>query len=310
MEKTLKILTTEKNIRKFQAVCVRMQYMNTKKICNNCPRHCSVDRAFTLGFCNEYDNISIAKIIDNFNWEEPCLTGNKGACAIFFSGCNLKCSYCQNFEISCGQKGKSYTTNQFANLLEEKEKFNSYIDLITPTHFSDKIIEALKMYRPKIPIIYNTSGYEDEEVIKKLSSFVDIFLFDLKYADDFVGRKYSKCNDYFTKASKALKMACELKPDKYEKENLVQGVIIRHLVLPDEIENSLKVLDFIKANFPKRKISIMSQFTPNGQGEPQRKLKPIEYKIVISHMEKLELSNGYIQDFVSANDCFIPNFKK
>ena len=277
-----------------------------EEICEICPRHCKINRKKNVGFCNEFNKIRISKIIDHFKWEEPCLTDEKGVCAIFFSGCNLKCDYCQNYEISCGQVGKEYSAEEFANLLREKEKDNSYFDFITPTHFSNEILSAFKIYRPKIPVIWNSSSYEEVEILKKLDEFVDIYLLDLKYADNFVGRKYSNCHDYFDKASKVLDF-CAQKKDVFKDNLLRQGLIIRHLVLPNEIDNSLKVIDYIAKNFPDRIVSVMSQFTPTPKSSIKRKLTPLEYKIVQKHALN-KLTKGYFQDFDSAEDSFIPKF--
>lgn len=277
-----------------------------EEICEICPRHCKINRKKNVGFCNEFNKIRISKIIDHFKWEEPCLTDEKGVCAIFFSGCNLKCDYCQNYEISCGQVGKEYSAEEFANLLREKEKDNSYFDFITPTHFSNEILSAFKIYRPKIPVIWNSSSYEEVEILKKLDEFVDIYLLDLKYADNFVGRKYSNCHDYFDKASKVLDF-CAQKKDVFKDNLLRQGLIIRHLVLPNEIDNSLKVIDHIAENFPDRIVSVMSQFTPTAKSSIKRKLTPLEYKIVQKHALN-KLTKGYFQDFDSAEDSFIPKF--
>lgn len=277
-----------------------------EEICEICPRHCKINRKKNVGFCNEFNKIRISKIIDHFKWEEPCLTDEKGVCAIFFSGCNLKCDYCQNYEISCGQVGKEYSAEEFANLLREKEKDNSYFDFITPTHFSNEILSAFKIYRPKIPVIWNSSSYEEVEILKKLNEFVDIYLLDLKYADNFVGRKYSNCHDYFDKASKVLDF-CAQKKDVFKDNLLRQGLIIRHLVLPNEIDNSLKVIDYIAKNFPDRIVSVMSQFTPTPKSSIKRKLTPLEYKIVQKRALN-KLTKGYFQDFDSAEDSFIPKF--
>ena len=268
--------------------------------------HCKINRKKNVGFCNEFNKIRISKIIDHFKWEEPCLNDEKGVCAIFFSGCNLKCDYCQNYEISCGQVGKEYSAEEFANLLREKEKDNSYFDFITPTHFSNEILSAFKIYRPKIPVIWNSSSYEEVEILKKLDEFVDIYLLDFKYADNFVGRKYSNCHDYFDKASKVLDF-CAQKKDVFKDNLLRQGLIIRHLVLPNEIDNSLKVIDYIAKNFPDRIVSVMSQFTPTPKSSIKRKLTPLEYKIVQKHALN-KLTKGYFQDFDSAEDSFIPKF--
>lgn len=276
--------------------------------CKVCPRQCNINRKTNIGFCNELKSIRIAKIIRNFQWEEPCVTGEKGSFAIFFSGCNLKCDYCQNHEISRGNVGKTYTIDEFCALIEENQDSHSSIDLITPTHFSDELTEAFKKIKKKIPIIWNTNSYETIENIKKVSRFVDVFLADLKYADDKIGEKFSQCNNYFSVSKDAISEMCKLKPTTYIKDFMTQGIIIRHLVLPGYIQNSIKVLDIIKDYFPNQKISLMSQFTPNGFSSINRKLKPIEYKTVVSHLNKLGLTNGYIQDFDSADECFVPKF--
>lgn len=282
-----------------------------KELCNKCctcPRNCSINRLQQSGFCREGEKIRIAKIIKNFEWEEPCITGEKGALAIFFSGCNLRCDYCQNFEISRGGVGREYTIDEFVELIEENQDPHSCIDLITPTHFSKQIAFAFEKIDKHIPVIWNTNSYETTENIKLVSKFVDVFLADLKYASDELGQKFSACNDYFSSALPAIKEMAAQKPDIIENNFMKQGLIIRHLVLPVHVDNSLRVLDVIKENFSNRKISLMSQFTPNGKSTLNRKLKPIEYKLVVAHLEKLGICNGYIQDFESASECFVPNF--
>lgn len=276
--------------------------------CNLCPRHCNVDRNVGKGFCNETENLRIAKIIENFQWEEPCITGTKGTLAIFFSGCNLRCDYCQNHEISSGNVGKNYSIEEFCKLIEEKQDKHSSIDLVTPTHFSSALKKAFSKMNIKIPVVWNTNGFETEQNIEEVGKFVDVFLTDFKYADDEIGKQFSKCNNYFSVALPAIKKMCNLKNDVYKDDFMQQGVLIRHLVLPDHLENSIKVLDCIKENFAKRKISIMSQFIPNGKSKLNRKLKPIEYKLILAHLEKLGLTNGYFQDCNSADDIFVPKF--
>lgn len=279
-------------------------------ICNICPRGCKVNRDTQKGFCNETKNIRIAKIIKNFMWEEPCITGQKGALAIFFSGCNLKCDYCQNFEISRGGAGEVFSISEFVKLVEENQESHDFVDLITPTHFAEELCVAFARLNKKIPVVWNTNGYETPQTIEKVSKFVDVFLTDFKYADNSLAEKFSKCKNYFETCLEATKKMCELKCDILQNEQMSQGVVIRHLVLPNHVKNSLAVLDTIKTHFPERKISLMSQFTPNGKSELNRKLNAIEYKAVLAHAEKLGLSNGYFQGFDSADDCFVPDFKK
>lgn len=279
------------------------------EFCKLCPRHCQIDREVDKGFCNETKSIRIAKIIKHFMWEEPCITGRKGALAIFFSGCNLKCDYCQNFEISRGGVGEIFTIEQFAKLIEENQSEHDYIDLITPTHFSQEICLAFEKISKKIPVVWNTNGFESGERVKNVSGFVDIFLTDFKYSDNNLAQQHSKCKDYFQVCLEATKAMCDLKPDLFEGDFLKQGVVIRHLVLPNNIKNSFGVLDTIAKHFPTRKISLMSQFTPNGQSLLNRKITPIEYKAVLTHAEKLGLTNGYFQGFESACENYIPDFK-
>lgn len=276
------------------------------KICEVCPRHCHVDRKKSEGFCNELETIRISKVIDNFMWEEPCVTDEKGVCAIFFSGCNLKCSYCQNYQISRGKVGNLYSEEAFIDLLKEKEKNNSYFDFITPTHFSNSILSALEKYQPKIPIIWNSSGYESVEILKKLDRFISIYLLDFKYADNDLGKRLSHVSNYFETAKGVLDF-CAKKEDIFENGLTKQGLIIRHLVLPGEINNSLFALEYLAKNFSDRLVSLMSQFTPTPNSPIKRKLTPLEYKIVANRFLK-HFQKGYIQDFDSASEDFIPNF--
>lgn len=279
-------------------------------LCYDCPRNCGVDRNKNLGFCREEENIRIAKIIKNFKWEEPCISGKKGALAIFFSGCNLRCEFCQNFNISHKGKGDVYSSEEFRNLLENYDlsKF-SCIDLITPTHFSSKIIESLQNFKSPIPIVWNSSGYEKEETIERLKNIVDVFLPDFKYYSSELSLKLSYAKDYFEVASKAIKKMRELKPKNIFNDGILQsGVLIRHLVLPGQVKDSFKILDYIKENINDPYISLMAQFTPIKKGTLNRRIYPLEYKAVLSHAEKLNLDKGYIQDITSANENFVPEF--
>ena len=279
--------------------------------CFDCPRNCGVDRNIQTGFCGEKENIKIAKIIENFMWEEPCISGSKGALAIFFSGCNLRCEFCQNYEISHKSIGKEYTPSEFYDLLlsYDLDSF-SCIDLITPTHFSSKIIEALQNKKLPIPLVWNSSGYEKPEIIEKLAGVVDVFMPDFKYFSKELAKKYSRAEDYFEWASKSIVKMSELKPDNiFSMDGILQsGLLIRHLVLPGSVLDSIRILDFIKENISEPSVSIMSQFTPYNNSSIKRKLYPLEYKTVVAHAEKIGLENGYIQDFDSASENFIPEF--
>ena len=276
--------------------------------CFDCPRMCGVDREYTKGFCKEANKIRVSKIIENFKWEEPCISGDKGALAIFFSGCNLRCEFCQNYKISHLGGGQEYLPEEFRDLLNtfNLKKFSS-IDLITPTHFSSAICKALENFKSPIPIVWNSGGYEREEIIEKLSNVVDVFLPDFKYFSSDLSNKYSKCKDYFEVAKRAIVAMRNCKPvNKFEGGVLKEGVLIRHLVLPSCQRDSIKLLDFISQNISDPFVSIMGQFTPM-RGELKRKIYPLEYKAVLSHAEKLGLK-GYFQDLSSADENFIPEF--
>lgn len=279
-------------------------------LCFDCPRNCGADRSRERGYCNCSDKIYVAKIIENFKWEEPCISGKKGALAIFFAGCNLRCEFCQNYKISHAEVGKSFTPEEFRRLLKGYDLSTfSCIDLITPTHFSSALIEVFSEFESPIPIVWNSSGYEKEEMIESVAKFVDIFMPDFKYFDSDLSMKFSKAKDYFSVASKAIVAMRKAKPKEiFDGEVLKEGVLIRHLVLPGHKDDSIKVLDFIKENIDNPFLSIMSQFTPTPNSTISRALYPLEYKIVLSHAEKLGLERGYFQDFDSSSEGFIPEF--
>ena len=278
-------------------------------ICRQCPRNCGVDREKELGFCKEGEKIRIAKIIDNFMWEEPPVSGKNGTCVIFFSGCNLRCSYCQNYKISRGGVGKESSAEEFAKLLEKIDSSsNESIDLVTPTHFSNQLISAFKIYKPKKKVIYNTSGYESLETIKEISSFVDIFLTDFKYFDENLAKRFSFACDYREKAVTAIKAMHKYRPNIFINEILDKGVIIRHLVLPGQTKDSIDILRLIKKEIDDPVISLMSQFVPSGEEGIGRRLYALEYKIVLKEAKKIGLKKGFFQDLSSSSEKFIPHF--
>lgn len=278
------------------------------KLCYDCPRNCGVDREKQLGFCRCGQKIVVAKIIENFMWEEPCISGEKGALAIFFSGCNLRCCFCQNYKISHNIVGKEYSPLEFYNYLKSYDltKF-SCIDLITPSHFSSALVEALSLGEFEIPIVWNSGGYEKPEMIEKIAKVVDVFFPDLKYYSEELSSKASLAPDYFKWASKSILKMRELKNDVFKDGIMASGLLIRHLVLPGEYRDSMKVLDFIAENMRESFISLMSQFTPVGEFK-DRKIYPLEYKLVLQHAKNLQLNNGYFQELSSSSQDFIPEF--
>ncbi|MFA6867194.1 MAG: radical SAM protein [Clostridia bacterium] len=278
--------------------------------CNLCPNLCNVDRAKVIGLCHSDDNMRICRIAPHFG-EEPIISGTNGSGTIFFSGCNMNCEFCQNYQISKQKVGKIYSPIELSKqikILEEKKVHN--INFVTPTHFSDKICETLDIYRPNIPIVYNTSSYELPKIINKMNNYVDIYLADLKYGDNSYAKKFSNCNNYLDYAIESIAAMCDAKPLIYDSDGmLLQGVIVRHLILPENIENTKKVLDIYAEKFISKSIfSIMSQFVPCYQSSIKRKLTPLEYKIVINYMEKKGIENGFMQELSSATTEYIPEF--
>ena len=276
--------------------------------CYDCPRRCGADRSISKGFCGVGNSAVVAKIVDPFTFEEPCL-GKLSA--VFFGGCNLRCSYCQNFLISRKAVGDEYSDSRLAAAFDNITDGNA-LDLVTPTHFISVLERIFALTEKRRRVIYNTSGYETEEGVRRARSFTSVFLADFKYADGEIARKYSGAADYPETAIKAIKAMREVK-DVWEETDgasvLKEGLVIRHLVLPGHVDDSIKVLDIIAAELgTDTVISLMSQFTPNGVGDPNARLKRIEYKIVAEHAVKLGFKNGYIQRFESADGKYTPDF--
>lgn len=287
--------------------------------CNLCPRKCNVDRSINTGVCGMGEKIRVAKIMVH-NWEEPCISGTRGSGAIFFSGCNLKCVYCQNREISHEKYGFDLTVNELASkMLELQDKGVHNINLVTPTHYSDKIRDAIDLIKDKlhIPIVYNTSGYELDTEIMKMAGYVDIFLTDIKYFDSDVSKKYSSAPDYYENAIKSFASMLKIAPECVFDENgiMQRGVILRHLVLPTLRKDSIKILEDVSLNFDvsKFKLALMCQYTPdfcpNEYKEIKRRVTTFEYNSVMEKAISLGY-DGYIQDISSSNKIYTPNFKE
>ena len=250
--------------------------------------------------------------------EEPILVSNneKGSGAIFFAGCNLKCVYCQNYDVSHSANGLTITPKELANIFKELELNGAgNIDLVSPTQYTNQIIEALKIYKPKVPVIWNTGGFETAENIQKLKGLVDIYLTDFKYANNNHALKYSKASNYVENAKQALiEMKKQYASNIFENGKLVKGIIVRHMVIPTLCKDSINVLNTIENLLGKDAIvSIMSQYTPNGQlqnkfPEINRTITNLEYKLVVNHAIKLGLKNAFIQELNSANNKYTPNF--
>ena len=287
--------------------------------CFVCPHQCGVNRNYgEIGRCRSKDTVKIA-LYNTHNFEEPCISGENGSGTIFFSNCNLDCIFCQNYEISQLGKGKEITINELAKIfLSEQEKNVHNINLVTPTSYAYQIIEAIKIARNnglKLPIIYNTNGYESIETINDLNGYVDIFLPDLKYSDDSLALKYSNVKNYFAVATEAIKqMLKQVGVPKFDSNgHIKQGVIIRHLVLPNHIENSKKVLKWIKYNLPNDVyVSIMAQYFPTYKAKEDkdlgRKLTKEEWKEIEDYIYEIRIENGYIQELGEHEEEYVPNF--
>lgn len=289
------------------------------KRCELCPHNCKVNRLNgEIGRCKCKDKLKIALASVHY-YEEPCISGENGSGTIFFSGCNLNCKFCQNYEISQLGKGIEITIEELSDIfIKQQKKGVNNINLVTPTMYVYQIIEAIKIARKKgldIPIIYNSNGYENIETIKKLNGYIDVYLPDLKYYDDEIAYKYSGINNYFENAKSAiLEMQKQVGAPKLNENGIIQkGLIIRHLVLPNNIENSEKILRWIKSNINEEVyISIMAQYFPSYKAKQMndinRKLSEEEYAKIEDLVYELDIKNGYMQELGEHEEEYVPDF--
>ena len=277
--------------------------------CFLCPHKCGVDRSAARGRCRCGDEMKICRIAPHY-YEEPEISGDNGSGTVFFSGCSLDCEFCQNYRISKNYVGKRYSPAELAEEIKKLEQAGVHnINFVTPTHFSDKIRQTLDIYRPRIPIVYNTSGYELPEVIEKMNDYVDIYLTDFKYSDNETAFRFSKIKNYFDYCMESTELMIKSKPAVYENGLMKQGVIIRHLVLPGQLDNTFAFIDLYKKNFFGRaKLSVMSQFVPFYRSTIKRSLKPLENKLVENYLLKNGIDDCYVQELSSASDTFVPDF--
>lgn len=281
-------------------------------ICSICPRHCNVDRSVNLGFCQSPNNFRVARAALHF-WEEPCISGKEGSGTVFFSGCNLKCVFCQNNEISAENKGVEISDDKLISIFENLiSQGANNINLVNPTHYAKRLANVLSRWKSPVPIVYNSSGYEEVETLKALDGLIDIYLPDLKYIRAEKAMRYSKAADYFEKASAALLEMRRQVEDKFDGDIMKSGMIIRHLILPQNTNSSIAVLDFIKSNFPDTFVSLMAQYTPCGDlsefPEINRKITKREYEKVVNYAFDNSFDKLFIQELSSADKSFIPKF--
>ena len=280
-----------------------------------CPRMCGADRdAGQRGVCGADSEMKIARIAPHF-WEEPCISGKNGSGAIFFSGCTLRCVYCQNAKISRFCAGKSYSADELADKMVELEQIGVHnLNLVTPTHYLPQIVTSLDIARPKIPVVYNTSGYENADSLQMLDGKVQIFLPDYKYSSPTLAKRYSNAENYPQIAMRAIKKMVQLagRPTFDSQGMMTGGVIVRHLVLPGCTDDSMKALRELHSAFGAYIIvSIMNQYTPMA-GVPQelsRTVSDDEYELVLDYADHLGIVNGFRQEGGAVGESFIPDFE-
>lgn len=286
-------------------------------ICHLCPRNCNAlrDETSGTGFCRLPEPMLIARIQPHL-WEEPPISGKKGTGAVFFSGCTLRCAYCQNGDISHRNEGRVFTPEALAGSLKRLvDAGMETISFITATPYVDHILETLELYRPPVPLVWNTSGYESPETLHKLDGVIDVYLPDFKHRSEQMGRLCAKAPDYFDVASKALLEMCrQTGPVRYSPSGIMEkGVLIRHLILPGLTGESMQLLSWIRDNLPEgTPVSLMRQYLPcNNVDIPglNRKITEREYKRVRSFMLDLGIP-GFLQEAVSADESFIPLFNR
>lgn len=295
-----------------------MNYSKIYENCSLCPRNCHIDRTSSFGFCQSSSQIKAARAALH-HWEEPCISGTRGSGAVFFSGCTLRCCFCQNYSISSETYGKEISEQKLVQIFLELQNQGAHnINLVTATQYLPSILNALDRIKDKlnIPVVYNSSGYEKPETIRLLKDYVDIYLPDLKYFSSKLSQKYSKAEDYFKVASNAVRLMIEQtgKP-VFDSDGILQkGVIIRHLVLPNCRKDSITLLHWIKETLPDKSylISLLSQYTPfyksHEYPELNRRITTYEYESVLKEAISLGLVEGFMQEKSSAKEEYTPPF--
>ena len=283
--------------------------------CNLCPRQCGADRSVQPGFCGLGEEMLIARIAPHL-WEEPPISGSRGTGAVFFSGCTLRCVYCQNGDISHRNEGRPFTPRELSDALKRLTDLGVHtLSFITGTPFVPRILEALELWRPPLPLVWNTSGYETVDTLRRLEGVIDIYLPDLKHFSTRAGRLCAAAPDYFAVTSAAIKEMCRQTGTPVYDENgiMLKGTLVRHLILPGFTSESLRLLTWVRDELPAGiPVSLMRQYIPcNGVSVPglDRRITEKEYSRVRDHMIALDLP-GYLQEPDSADRDFIPLFNQ
>jgi putative pyruvate formate lyase activating enzyme len=279
--------------------------------CNNCPRHCPA----RPGYCGAGDEVFLSRAGLHF-WEEPCISGKNGAGTVFFSGCNLRCVYCQNYEISSCMQGKAVSVERLREIYFELIAQGAHnIDLVTPMHYSDQVLKSLEEPLP-VPVVCNTNGYEEPRNLRRWEGKAQVYLPDFKYSDNAAAARYSGAPDYFERAADAVKEMFRQtgKPVYDENGMMTSGVIIRHLMLPGMWRNTQGVIDFIASNFEPGEVifCLMRQYIPHGRAgefpELCSRISDSEYERAVNYMTDSGIEDGFIQDKESADSVYIPDF--
>ncbi|MBR2371566.1 MAG: radical SAM protein [Clostridia bacterium] len=285
-------------------------------LCNLCPKNCNVNRNDNVGFCGANKNIKVAKAYLH-EWEEPFISGTNGSGTVFFSHCNLKCVFCQNYKISAEGFGKNLSQDELYGVFKNLEQQGAHnVNLVTPTHYVPYILPVLQKFKQNsnLPIVYNCGGYEKVETLKMLDGLVDVYLPDMKYVDSRISQKYSHASDYFDVNTKAvLEMKRQQPQDIFEGDLLKKGVVIRHLVMPNLVDQSKKILDWVCNNLGKNTlVSLMAQYQPFYRAcefdEINRKITEREYNRVLDYADQLEMTNILCQERASSNEKYVPSF--
>ena len=280
--------------------------------CNDCPNKCGINRTENIGRCGVNNTIKLARAGIHYG-EEPCISGKNGSGTVFFSGCSLKCVFCQNYEISHNSFGKYISESEFINVIKNIEKMDVHnINFVTPTHYYSAIKSAISQYKPQIPLVYNSSGYDNIDYIKE--DLFDIYLFDLKYFSSEKSARYSSCENYFEIASNVIKTACDIVGEPVFDDNgiLKRGVVVRHLILPSSTNDSIEIIKWLNDNTPKIIFSLMAQYVPMFKAdefsEINRKITQREYNKVLDYCFSCNFTEVYVQDLKSATKDYIPKF--
>lgn len=283
--------------------------------CEICPNRCGADRTRGVGLCRAPGDARICRIAPH-PWEEPIISGARGSGTIFFAGCPLSCVFCQNDEISHAPVGRSYTVDELIEGMKRLVDAGVHnINFVSPTHYAHILIEALSRYRPPVPTVYNTGGYDRVETLRELEGFIDVYLPDLKYLSPEIALRYSGREDYPEVATAALdEMFRQVGKAQVTNGILQRGLLVRHLVLPSHSDEGVRVIEYLTKRYGDDiYISAMSQYTPHARAcefpEINRKLKPIEYKRVVAALVRAGQKNCFIQGGESSDECYIPPFE-